>query len=174
MLFQEAIVPFRADSGRALYSFSRYKVIAIRALHRAHYFNSNLLNPNVMAERKLNSTNYLNQSYLEDKCELNELLYLVSKRWICETLFSIEEGHYRFTMIKDDLEHISDHILSDRLRQLERYGLIHRTPVESMPPRVEYTISEKGRELSDLLDHMCTFAGTLPLAHKDRVVAEKA
>jgi DNA-binding HxlR family transcriptional regulator len=116
-----------------------------------------------MAVRKLNSTNYLNQSYLEDKCELNELLYLVSKRWMCETLFSIEEGHARFTTIKEDLEHISDHILSDRLRQLERYGLILRSQLEGVPPKVEYSITEKGSELSGLLGQMCDFAGTLPL-----------
>lgn len=118
-----------------------------------------------MAERKLNSTNYLNQSYLEEKCELNELLYLVSKRWVCETLFSIEEGHARFTSIKEDLQFISDHILSDRLRQLEKYGLISRRQLDTVPPRVEYTITDKGRELSGFLDQMCTFAGTLPLMH---------
>ena len=119
----------------------------------------------MMAERKLNSTNYLNQSYLEEKCELNELLYLVSKRWLCETLFSIEEGHARFTAIKEDLQFISDHILSDRLRQLEKYALVHRTVVDGVPPRVEYTISEKGTELSEMLGQLCTFAQTLPLTH---------
>jgi DNA-binding HxlR family transcriptional regulator len=119
----------------------------------------------MMAERKLNSTNYLNQSYLEEKCELNELLYLVSKRWLCETLFSIEEGHARFTSIKEDLQFISDHILSDRLRQLEKYGLVLRQQLDTVPPRVEYTITDKGRELSDFLGQLCTFAGTLPMMH---------
>ncbi len=127
-----------------------------------------------MAERKLNSTNYINQSFLEDKCELNELLYLVSKRWVCETLFSIEGGHARFTAVKEDLKHISDHILSDRLRQLEKYGLIHRTQMDTVPLKVEYSISEKGRELSELLDQLCTFAGTLPMMHANAAVEEKA
>jgi DNA-binding HxlR family transcriptional regulator len=126
-----------------------------------------------MAERKLNSTNYLNQSYLEEKCELNELLYLVSKRWLCETLFSIEEGHSRFTAIKEDLQFISDHILSDRLRQLERYGLVSRQQLDAVPPRVEYTITDKGRELSDFLGQLCTFAGTLPMMHAATAAAER-
>ncbi len=127
-----------------------------------------------MAERKLNSTNYLNQSYLEEKCELNELLYFVSKRWMCETLFSIEEGHSRFSSIKEDLAYISDHILSDRLRQLEKYGLVFRTQSDGVPPKVEYTITPKGIELSDLLDLLCDFAGTLPLHQpKPETVKEK-
>jgi DNA-binding HxlR family transcriptional regulator len=127
-----------------------------------------------MADRKLNSTNYINQSFLEDKCELNELLSLVSKRWVCETLFSIEAGHARFTAVKEDLQHISDHILSDRLRQLERYGLIHRNHVDTAPPRVEYTISEKGLELSGLLDQLCHFASSLPDMHANIAAEEKA
>ena len=127
----------------------------------------------MMAGRKLNSTNYLNQSYLEEKCELNELLYLVSKRWLCETLFSIEEGHARFTAIKEDLQFISDHILSDRLRQLEKYALIERRHVDGVPPRVEYALSPKGEELSGILDQLCTFAGTLPLAHSGAATAER-
>jgi len=127
-----------------------------------------------MAERKLNSTNSINQSFLEEKCELNELLYLVSKRWVCETLFSIEEGHNRFTTVKEDLQHISDHILSDRLRQLEKYGLIHRHQADHVPLRVEYSISEKGKELSELLDQFCTFASTLPLMQATAAMEEKA
>jgi len=57
-----------------------------------------------MAERKLTSTNYRNQSFLEEKCTLNELLDLISKRWICEVLFAIEEGHSRFKNIREELK----------------------------------------------------------------------
>lgn len=68
--------------------------------------------------RKLSSTNYYNQAYLEDKCTLNELLYVLSKRWLTDVLFSIEEGNTRFSSIKEDLKHISDNILADRLKYL--------------------------------------------------------
>jgi DNA-binding HxlR family transcriptional regulator len=110
-----------------------------------------------MAERKLNSTNYLNQSFLETKCALNELIYLLSKRWITEVLFSIEEGNNRFSSIKEDLQFISDHILADRLRLLEEYKLINKNQYPENPLRIEYSLTQIGSELSDRLGDLCMF-----------------
>jgi DNA-binding HxlR family transcriptional regulator len=114
-----------------------------------------------MSERKITSTNYRNQAYLEEKCSLNELLDLVSKRWFTDVLFCIEEGNNRFKLIKDDLKYISDTILSDRLKLLEKYGLITRTDYDEIPPKVEYALTDKGEELSGLLDLMCHFSETI-------------
>jgi len=93
---------------------------------------------------------------------LNELLDLVSKRWFSDVLFCIQEGNNRFKLIKDDLKFISDTILSDRLKLLERYGLINRTDFDEIPPKVEYSLTEKGEELSALLGKMCEFSDILP------------
>ncbi|HEY8971681.1 MAG TPA: helix-turn-helix domain-containing protein [Puia sp.] len=114
-----------------------------------------------MSERKITSTNYRNQAYLEEKCSLNELLDLVSKRWFTDVLFCIEEGNNRFKLIKDDLKYISDTILSDRLKLLEKYGLITRTDYDEIPPKVEYALTDKGTGLSGLLDLMCQFSETI-------------
>lgn len=114
-----------------------------------------------MTERKTTSTNYRNQSFLEEKCSLNELLDLVSKRWFSDVLFCIQEGNNRFKLIKDDLKYISDTILSDRLKLLERYSLITRTDYDEIPPKVEYALTDKGEELASLLEKMCEFSDTL-------------
>jgi len=114
-----------------------------------------------MTERKTSSTNYRNQSFLEEKCSLNELLDLVSKRWFSDVLFCIQEGNNRFKLIKDDLKYISDTILSDRLKLLERYSLITRTDYDEIPPKVEYALTEKGDELAELLEKMCEFSDIL-------------
>lgn len=114
-----------------------------------------------MTERKTSSTNYRNQSFLEEKCSLNELLDLVSKRWFSDVLFCIQEGNNRFKLIKDDLKYISDTILSDRLKLLEKYSLITRTDFDEIPPKVEYALTEKGDELAELLEKMCEFSDIL-------------
>lgn len=114
-----------------------------------------------MTERKTSSTNYRNQSFLEEKCSLNELLDLVSKRWFSDVLFCIQEGNNRFKLIKDDLKYISDTILSDRLKLLEKYCLITRTDFDEIPPKVEYALTEKGEELAELLEKMCEFSDIL-------------
>ena len=111
-----------------------------------------------MAERKVNSTNYFNQAYLENKCPLNELLFLLSKRWMTEVLFCVEEGNNRFSSIRDELQYISDHILSDRLRLLEANGFINRQALEGLAPGVQYFLTERGTELCGLLEGMCDFA----------------
>jgi len=117
-----------------------------------------------MQERKVTSSNYLNQSFLESKCALNELIHLLSKRWLTEVLFSIEEGNSRFSAIKEDLQYISDHILADRLRLLEANQFISRQASHDSPARVEYTLTEKGSELSNHLGLLCDFAETTMLA----------
>jgi DNA-binding HxlR family transcriptional regulator len=114
-----------------------------------------------MTERKTSSTNFRNQSFLEEKCSLNELLDLVSKRWFSDVLFCIQEGNNRFKLIKDDLKYISDTILSDRLKLLEKYSLITRTDFDEIPPKVEYALTEKGEELGELLEKMCEFSDIL-------------
>jgi DNA-binding HxlR family transcriptional regulator len=114
-----------------------------------------------MTERKTSSTNYRNQIFLEEKCSLNELLDIVSKRWFSDVLFCIQEGSNRFKLIKDDLKYISDTILSDRLKLLERYGLITRMDFDEIPPKVEYSLTAKGGELTGLLDKMCAFSDRL-------------
>lgn len=112
-----------------------------------------------MAMRKLSSTNYHNQTFLEEKCALNELIHLLSKRWLTEVLFSIEEGNSRFSGLKEDLKHISDNILADRLKLLEQYKLIVKNShLGEIPVRVEYSLTETGLKLSELLDGLCKFS----------------
>jgi DNA-binding HxlR family transcriptional regulator len=111
-----------------------------------------------MTGRKTNSSNYSNQVFLEERCTLNELLNLLSKRWITEVLFSIEEGNNRFTTLKTDLRFISDNILSDRLKSLEEYQFISKESFNEIPPRVEYTLTTAGQELTRLLETLCDFS----------------
>lgn len=109
--------------------------------------------------RKTSSTNFQNQAYLEEKCALNELIYLLSKRWITEVLFSIEEGNNRFSSLKEDLRYISDNILADRLKLLEQHKLITRNEqISAVPSRVEYSLTDTGTRLSEQLDVLCKFA----------------
>ncbi len=114
-----------------------------------------------MATRKTNSSNYLNQEFLESRCALNELIYLLSKRWITDVLFTIENGNDRFSSIKESLEHITDHILSDRLKLLEKNGLISKHQHAGVPAKVTYALTDKGNELSGMLDSLCTFSSEI-------------
>lgn len=109
-------------------------------------------------ERKHSSTNFHNQSFLEEKCALNELIHLLSKRWLTEVLFSIEEGNSHFSSLKEDLEHISDNILAARLKLLLQHELISKVKTPDSPARAAYSLTTKGEELSEILGALCQFA----------------
>jgi len=81
-----------------------------------------------------------------------------------EVLFSIEDGNNRFSAIREDLKLISDHILADRLRLLEANNFISKKISAEIPQKVEYSLTEKGNELSALLCGLCDFAETTVLA----------
>jgi DNA-binding HxlR family transcriptional regulator len=54
-------------------------------------------------------------------------------------------------------------ILADRLMLLEKYALINKINFDEVPPRVEYSLTENGIELSELLDVMCKFSERIVL-----------
>ena len=61
----------------------------------------------------------------------------------------------RFNELKRYLKTISDKTLSSTLKELEADGLIHREEYPQIPPKGEYSLTERGLSLIPILDHMC-------------------
>lgn len=61
----------------------------------------------------------------------------------------------RFNELKRYLKHISDKTLSTNLKELEADRLIIRKEYPQIPPKVEYSLSDRGRSLMDVLDQLC-------------------
>lgn len=66
-------------------------------------------------------------------------------------IFCCASQSMRFTEIGNHLNHISTKTLSTRLKQLEENGVLLRTAYNEVPPRVEYSITDKGQKLVDSL-----------------------
>mgnify|MGYP001026157998 FL=1 len=66
----------------------------------------------------------------------------------------------RFNEMRRYLGRISDKTLSVNLKELERDGLIARTEYPQIPPKVEYSLTELGTSLMEVLDQMCTWGET--------------
>lgn len=74
-------------------------------------------------------------------------IQLLGKRWTGLILDSLMDSPRRFCELTATVEGLSDRVLSDRLRELESEGIIERVVYPQIPVRVEYRLTEKGRDL---------------------------
>ena len=63
----------------------------------------------------------------------------------------------RFNEMQRYLGRVADKTLSQNLKELERDGLIHREMYPEIPPKVEYTLTERGHSLVQVLDQLCVW-----------------
>ena len=83
---------------------------------------------------------------------------LFGKKWTFLILCPLTEGPCRFTEISVFVPGLSDSLLSHRLQELEEKNIVERSVYNERPVRVEYRLTEKGRELSEVLDAIMRWA----------------
>lgn len=76
---------------------------------------------------------------------------LIGRRWSGAILREMLAGGTRFSELRDAIPDISDRMLSERLKELEAEGLVTRLAHSEMPVRVEYRLTDKGRDLKRVL-----------------------
>jgi DNA-binding HxlR family transcriptional regulator len=82
-------------------------------------------------------------------CPIAPVVDIVFSRWTTPILWQLNaHGRQRFNDLRDLVDGITAKVLTQRLRQLERDGLVSRTMHPEIPPRVEYEITELGRSLA--------------------------
>ena len=110
-----------------------------------------------MTQKKLNSTNTLNEFYLEERCTLNKVLRIIGKRWVSEILVLVKQDVSRFSQLKECLNGISDNVLSSVLNELVKEKLIEKEIFNQVPLKVEYHITQSGLALTVLLQELCAW-----------------
>ncbi|MCX4978910.1 MULTISPECIES: helix-turn-helix domain-containing protein [unclassified Streptomyces] len=84
-----------------------------------------------------------------------EIFSDVANKWALLIIEALGERTLRFSELRNEVEGISHKMLTQNLRMLERYGLVDRCVHPTVPPRVEYTLTEPGRGLRATVDAMC-------------------
>src|ERR671923_787138 len=92
-------------------------------------------------------------------CPVREVLDRVAGKWSVQILVAASHGPIRFTELERGIEGISRRMLTLTLRNLERDGLVTRTVYPTVPPRVEYALTDLGRTLTQPLDTLWDWAG---------------
>ena len=72
---------------------------------------------------------------------------LIGRRWTGAIIFVLLESRCRFATLRDAIPDITDRMLSERLQELEREGIIERVVLPQAPVRVEYALTRKGKAL---------------------------
>jgi DNA-binding HxlR family transcriptional regulator len=75
----------------------------------------------------------------------------------------------RFAQLRRQVDGISQKVLTNTLRALERDGIVHRRIYASVPPKVEYSLTDLGRSLCNLVEGICAWAE----AHIEQVQASR-
>ncbi|MEV6987485.1 helix-turn-helix domain-containing protein [Sphaerisporangium sp. NPDC051017] len=84
-----------------------------------------------------------------------EIFSDVANKWAFLIIEALGERTLRFSEVREEVEGISHKMLTQNLRMLERNGLVAREVHPTVPPRVEYTLTEPGQALRATIDGMC-------------------
>ena len=92
-------------------------------------------------------------------CPVRNILSRVGDKWSMLVLFTLEtNGNLRFKELQRNIPDISQKMLTATLKMLEADGLISREAFPEVPPRVEYSLSDKGKSLLPLIGNLLTWA----------------
>ncbi len=114
----------------------------------------------------------LRQAFPTD-CPLREILNRVGDQWSFLTIAVLETGQCRFGELRHRIGNISPRVLTQTLRNLEFDGLIHREPYATIPPRVDYSITELGLSLAQAMKPLINWANEHEEIYARRHVTSK-
>ncbi len=93
----------------------------------------------------------------EETCPVCATADIICAKWTILVIRDLAAGHTRFCELERSLQGISPRTLSLRLRALEEEGMVERHTFPEVPPRVEYSLTAKGRALLPLIEDMRSF-----------------
>jgi len=97
----------------------------------------------------------------EPCCGVARFLTILDGPWATLIIRELLNGPLRFTELRKQLEGVSAHTLTNRLKRFEENGIVSRTAYAESPPRVVYELTKKGIELREVLDAMRIWGDSL-------------
>lgn len=98
-------------------------------------------------EHKVSCSNY--------QCEIELTLEILSGKWKALLIWNLHlHGVIRYNEFRRLIPSITQKMLTQQLKELEKYGIVSRTVYPSVPPMVEYALTETGQELIPIMEAM--------------------
>jgi DNA-binding HxlR family transcriptional regulator len=92
------------------------------------------------------------------QCPTRQVLDRIADKWTVLIIRRLADGTLRFAQLRRAVDGISQKVLTNTLRGLERDGIVTRRIYASVPPRVDYSLTGLGRSLGDLVQGICRWA----------------
>jgi DNA-binding HxlR family transcriptional regulator len=105
----------------------------------------------------------------ETKCPAEFTLGMIGGRWKIPLIFHLLRGAKRFSELSRALAGVTQKVLTQQLREMERHGLVERKIFAQVPPRVEYSLTPLGKSLKPVVDVMCRWGVSHGPPTADRV-----
>ncbi|RNL80395.1 winged helix-turn-helix transcriptional regulator [Nocardioides marmorisolisilvae] len=106
--------------------------------------------PTMTAERRRAEAKREYDAFMAD-CPSRKLLDRISDKWVALALASLSEGPQRYSELSRRLAGVSQKMLTQTLRTLERDGLVFRVVTPSVPVRVDYELTDLGHSLQETM-----------------------
>ena len=94
----------------------------------------------------------------DSNCPTRQVLDCIADKWTVLIIRRLAEGTLRFAQLRRAVDGISQKVLTNTLRTLERDGIVTRRIYASVPPKVEYSLTSLGRSLCNLVGGICSWA----------------
>ena len=88
----------------------------------------------------------------EQYCPIHAVTKLIGGKWKMPLMYIIQTGPKRFGELKRILSTITEQMLNKQLRELENHNLISRRYFKTVPPKVEYSLTDFGKSLSNIIN----------------------
>ena len=93
-------------------------------------------------------------------CGLDAAMAVVDGKWKPLILWELQDGPKRFNALHRSLSGVSQKMLTQHLKELQRHGVVHRESYHEVPPRVEYSMTPAGEALLKALEPLSDWAET--------------
>ena len=95
---------------------------------------------------------------IAENCPVRDVLDRLGDRWTLLVITELQDGTLRFSKLKARIEDISQRMLAQTLRQLEKDGLVSRKVYPTIPPKVEYSLTALGTSMLEPIGHLIEWA----------------
>lgn len=113
--------------------------------------------------------NYPEISVCNAQCPSRQVLDLIADKWAAIIIYRLSKGTKRYNELQKEIGGISQKMLTQTLRNLERDGIVNRMVYPVIPPMVEYSLMPLGETLIEPLSQLCKWAEThIPEVEKAR------